>query len=463
MKKAVRGVALLSSLCLIACMDLNVPNYNDVSAEDLAANPTRSSLAAATQGLLAGQRGLTAALSGWIGIWGRELYHLASEPRYTTNPLILPLDGTWHPFWFGPYSQIRNIRAVLAAVDSLDGVTDPEKAGVKGLAYTLWAEALFHVNLMHGELGCPITTPDDTRELSPIVAEDAVYAEVLRLFDEGATQLQVAGSSFLFTLPPDMSDFNTPAGFYQVNRALKARTLKYLNRWNEVLSTPQQSFLDVAAPLTFGVWHSYSTNPGDAANALGGAFNAEIYAHPRYRSDAQLQPDGSLDQRALDKTYPVTEFRLYGIRVTEQFGNWIGFSSLSDPRPWIRNEELILLRAEANHALENDDAALADVNLIRTASGRLAPIGAAEWNSWTDDERLTEILYNKFMSLVLEGGFTYLDHRQYRWTDRLPRAKDADTGEDLGHVVFPRFPYPQQECVSRGIAETEACQPVHGN
>jgi hypothetical protein len=176
-----------------------------------------------------------------------------------------------------------------------------------------------------------------------------------------------------------------------------------------------------------------------------------------------LQADGvTLDQRALDKTYVVTEFKLSGINVTERFGNWGGFSDLSDPRSWIRNEELILLRAEANHALGNDAQALADVNLIRTTSGNLPAIDAAAWTAMTDDERLTEILYNKFMSLVLEGGFTYLDHRQYGWLDRLPRARDADTGEDLGHVTYPRYPYPEEECITRGIEATAACQEVVG-
>ena len=72
---------------------------------------------------------------------------------------------------------------------------------------------------------------------------------------------------------------------------------------------------------------------------------------------------------------------------------------------------------------------------------------------------------SKFMSLVLEGGFTYLDHRQY---DRLgpewlPRATDADTGEDLGHVVYPRYPYPEEECITREIEASAACQQVVGS
>ena len=465
MKKTTRGVAVLSALlCLSACnMELTVPNYNDVSAEDVTSNPTSASLAAVTQGLISGQRGLTSAFVTTIGGWGREIYNLRpEEPRTITRTLIDPIDGST-AFWSGPYSQIRNIRTALAAVDAVEGISDAEKEAVRGFAYTLWAEALYHVNLMHGDLGCPITTPDDMRDLEPIVAEAEVYTEVLRLFDEGATHLQSGGSSFPFTMPVSMANGDTPAEFLEVNRALKARTLKYLGRWGDVLATLPQSFIDDAADLTYGVYHAYSTNSGDATNTLGGEFTVALYAHPRFRADAQLQADGSLDQRALDKTYPTPEFKLLGISVTEKYGGWTGWNSLSDPRSWIRNEELILLRAEANHALDNDALALQDVNLIRTTSGNLDAISGAAWNAMTDDERLMEILYNKFMSLVLEGGFTYLDYRQYGITDRLPRQMDVDTGEDLLHVVFPRYPYPTQECVTREMETSEACQVVVGN
>lgn len=470
MKKTLRSIAALSVLlCLSACQDLNVPNYNDISAEDLATNPTPASLSAAAQGLLQGARGLTAAFVQTQGVWGRELYNLRpEEPRTITNALINPI-GESNAFWGGPYAQVRNIRAVLAAADAVEGISDAEKNALRGFCYTLWAEALFHMNLMHGGLGGPITTPDDVQELAQIVSEDAVYTEVDRLFDEGATLLQSGGNTFPFNMTPDMSDVGTPAGFLQVNRALKVRYLKYTDQWTEVLATLPATFIDVAAPLTFGAYHSYSTNSGDATNTLGGAFSVALYAHPRFRADAQLQGDGSLDQRALDKTYTTPEFKLLGISATEKFGGWTGFNGLSDPRSWIRNEELILIRAEANLAQGNDAQALQDVNFIRETSGGLDPISGAAWNGMTDDERLSEILYNKFMSLVLEGGFTYLDARQYGrlgpdgpWADWLPRATDADTGEDLGHVVYPRYPYPEEECITREIESSAACQQVIG-
>ena len=323
------------------------------------------------------------------------------------------------------------------------------------------AEAFFHINLMHGNLGAPIDViRDDPSELAPIASEAEVYTHVFALFDEAQTHLQAGSSSFPFTMTPDMAGFDTPATFLQVNRALKVRALKYTDQWAAVISTLPSTFIDETASLTLGAYHSYSTNSGDATNTL--CCTVAYYAHPRLRADAQLQADGSLDQRVLDRTFVVPEFKLLGISSTERFGNWPGFSSLSDPRSWIRNEELLLIRAEANLAMGNAPAALTDVNLIRTTSGDLDAIDAAAWAAMTADDQLTEILYNKFMSLVLEGGFTYLDARQYDRLDRLPRARDADTGEDLGHVVFRRYPYPTNECLARDITTELACQPVVG-
>jgi hypothetical protein len=462
MKTTTRCIAALSVLlCLSACSDLVVPNYNAASQEDLAANPTPAAVSAVAQGLLSGQRGLTSGYVVTTGTWGREIYNLRpEEPRTITNQLIDPIDGST-AFWSGNYTQIKNIKVVLAAADAAEGLTDEEKEAVRGFAYTLWAEALFHVNLMHGELGAPIDVPDDPRELAPIVAEDAVYTEVFRLYDEAATHLQNGGSSFPFSLTPGLADFDTPANFLEVNRALKVRALKYTDNWAEVLSTLPQTFVDDGAPLTFGAYHSYSSRSGDTENTI--CCSVAYYAHPRIRADAQLQTDGvTLDQRALDKTYSVAEFKLLGISATEKFGGWTGFNDLEDPRSWIRNEELILIRAEANLATGDATAALQDVNLIRTTSGNLPAIDAATWAGLTADEQLTEILYNKFMSLVLEGGFTYLDHRQYGRLDLLPRATDADTGADLGHVVYPRYPYPTNECLARDITDSAACQIVVG-
>ena len=98
--------------------------------------------------------------------------------------------------------------------------------------------------------------------------------------------------------------------------------------------------------------------------------------------------------------------------------------------------------------------AIDDINIIRSAHGL-----ADFTDPGNDAAVLDEILYNKFMSLTLEGGYTYFDARQYGRTDQLPRAR-AD------HVVFPQLPFPQNECLARdnlGTGTDEPCGTIFGS
>ena len=129
--------------------------------------------------------------------------------------------------------------------------------------------------------------------------------------------------------------------------------------------------MDTLASLDLGVFHVYSTGSGEATNGLN-QNTAENFAHPQLRDSAQLQAGGVLrDRRFLTKTFPRDSADDGGADV----GPWLG--ALSRPHvaiPIIRNEELILLRAEANLQLDNLAAALDDINFVRVNSGGLPPL-----------------------------------------------------------------------------------------
>ncbi len=88
---------------------------------------------------------------------------------------------------------------------------------------------------------------------------------------------------------------------------------------------------------------------------------------------------------------------------------WIRYATPSTPIPIIRNEELILLRAEANIGLSNLLPATDDINVVRTVSGKLASIPVLA----TPTAALDELLYNKRYSLLYEGGHRWIDMRHY--------------------------------------------------
>ena len=448
MKKTTSIALLLLALGVGACDDLTIPNYNDPSVENLTSNPTPATLAAAVQGLLDGQRDLTTARVTRLGVWGREGYDLRpEEPRPTTDALIDPIDPiNGGLYWNNEYTQIKNVNVILDAVEAVAGLTEAEKEAVRGFAKTMKASAYWQVLITHPGLGIPLDpNPDPTAELTPITPEAEAYDYVFRLYDEAAGHLQNAGDAFPFGLTAGLVLFNTPSEFVKVNRALKARALKYQGRWDDVMAALDESFVNAAAPLDLGAYHTYTTNAGDAANPF--FTNTTHYAHPRIRNNAQLQPDGTIDQRALDKTHPIPAFTLLEITVTEDMDV---YKSLTAPVPWITNRELLLIRAEANLALGNRAAAIQDVNVVRTEDGGLAPLPAD-----FSGDLLGEILYNKLYSLLWEGGYQYLDMRQYDKLDELPRARP-------NHKVYPGFPYPRNECLARNLENAPQCATIFG-
>ena len=90
----------------------------------------------------------------------------------------------------------------------------------------------------------------------------------------------------------------------------------------------------------------------------------------------------------------------------------------------IKNEELILLRAEANIGLSDlGDAAVTDINLVRQTSGGLAPYAGAV----DQPSLLNELLYNKRYSLMYEGGHSWIDYRRYGCDSR-PYSRSTGRG-----------------------------------
>lgn len=436
--------ALAAVLALAACNpDLEVPNLNNPSAGGSA---TRSSVVANAQGLIGNVRGMSTGSVVTFGVWGRELYSLApEEPRPFTDNLIGPRDpnssGAGAYFNYGTLVQVR---ALLQAVDGVSGMTDQEKQAVRGWGNTIAGFAYFQTALAYTEFGAPLEAPENpTGDLAPVATGEELYAKALALFDEGYQQLQAGGSAFPFSLTPGYAGFDTPATFARVNRALKARTLKYMGRWADVLTTLGQSFIDPNASLDLGAWNSYFA----ADNAFNPFNNPRTqYMHPRFLLDAHLKANGQKDDRATSKVIAAPSFTQQGVTVTEKPNM---YPTSTSPFPLITNEELILIRAEAKLGTGDAPGALADLNIVRTKAGGLDPA-----TGLTGTALLDEILYNKFYSLIWRGGFTYWDARQYDRLNQLPRALP-------NHVVFNRVNWPANECVARAMT-TGPCGPVDG-
>jgi hypothetical protein len=345
-------------------------------------------------------------------------------------------------FLYNPrYSTIRLATEVLNGLNQTSAFTDQEKEVIRGFAKLMQASELLNVISVFDASGAPIDVdrPASGSELAPIASKAEVYTRIAALLDETTNHFQAGGSSVPFTLPAGFASFNSPAGLARVAQALKARAEVYRSGWSAALTALTSSFVDGGAPLTLGAYYDFSTGSGDLANSLFDPNRERSHGHETAVTDAQLRSDGSADLRLLRKVAPSDLRTILGIDVRHKL---TVYNSPNDPVPIVRNEELILLRAEANLALDNLSQALADINLVRQIAGGLEPISLGTWTSMTATQRLDELLYNKRYSLMWEGAHRWVDMRRYGRLASLPRA-----GAD--HIVWPYFPLPSDECIPR--------------
>lgn len=431
-----------------ACGDFDAPNQNAGTLDELTkGTPARVAVATAAQGLLAGLRGAYAFNAQTLGILGREGYNLdVSNPQAVPAFYTLPAGSGFQnlSYWTGAYTSNKQADVVIKALDNVVGMTDAEKEGVRGFAKTLKALQLFYVIRATDQSGAALDAlSDPTAPPPPIVTRDEVYTQILQWLDEAAAHLRNAGTSFPFSMTAGFAPFNTPATFLQFNRAVRAKVNITRNAFAAALTDLAGSFLDPSKPMSFGAYHTFSTNSGDATNGLFDPTARQRYAHPSYALDAQLKADGvTKDNRFTTKIRAIAPFTRYGFPVNATFTI---YSTNTTPVPVIKNEELILLRAEANLALGNTSAAIADINVVRAASGGLPPISDPYVPNAALKQPptlLDELLYEKRFSLMWENGDRWIDARRYNRLAQLPKDRPGD-------VVWPYLMIPVNECVPR--------------
>ncbi|HEY0094570.1 MAG TPA: RagB/SusD family nutrient uptake outer membrane protein, partial [Archangium sp.] len=423
MKKMTKvALALCATMGLAGC-DLTVPDLNNPGVESIRDNPTRSSVLSATTGLLIGHRNGMGAQNGYVaqlGVLGREGYILdTADPRYVSEMLSGERLDPGSPafggnFWAGPYLNIRNAHTVLDATEKVAGVTEAEKKAIRGFAKTIQAlDFLTLINTRDTE-GAPIDVNRKLGDdLAPIASKAEVFNHIAKLLDDGKADLLAGGDKFPFKLSAGFAGFDKPASFLKFNRAVRARVAVYMEQWAAAQTALDESVLDEtiaeASELDTGVYHVFSGASGDTANGLN---SANIYANPALLKNK----DGSTreDDRVVRKLTRAEEERKWQGITTD-----VLFTLYPDngaPLPIIRNEELILLRAEAHMKQENYTEATRLLDIIRTKSGGLSALPEV-----LSDPKLMEdeLLEQRRFSLLFEGGHRWIDMRRYNRLEEL--------------------------------------------
>jgi hypothetical protein len=338
-------------------------------------------------------------------------------------------------------------------VDNVPDYTAAQKSAVKGFVKTFMALEYMNQLRVRDTFGLVFDVPKNPAEQGAFITRDEAFTKTAALFDEALTDLNAGGTTFPFALTTGFTGFATPATFVRVNRGLKARLETYRGRWADVLTALNGSFISTAAgtAATFntGVFHVYSTASGDAVNPLFDPAPRAIVAVPEFLTDARLRADGTRDLRATSKAV-VGTVTLATQSISSNVRPVVYPTNVT-PIPLIRNEELILMRAEANIGLGNRAAAIADLNFVRTNAGGL-PALAADFSG----DLVTELLYDRRYSLFFEYGHRWVDARRYNRLGELKRQLAS-------HRVFPLVPIPVDECNQRLAATPRGCVNVLGN
>ncbi|MCC2547003.1 RagB/SusD family nutrient uptake outer membrane protein [Hymenobacter sp. BT175] len=418
-----------------------VTDPNNISIESVLQNANQSQINALAVGLEASLRlghVSNAPNNQVVGTFGREVVVMAgTESRWYTELLGTRSatldDAAYYNAAYSDFARVRRAAQIFReSAQNAQILTAPQKAGAAGFARTYEALSKLHILILQGGEGS--TDPnaggirinlDDIRKPGKFVSYAEALTHLRQLLDQAAGELDQAGSTFAFPLSSGYANFNTPADFKKFNRALAARVALYQKDYAGTLTALGQSFYSRTAALTLGPKITF--DPGAANNSgnpyfqLSNSNAATVVTVPD-----NFQAEAETGDTRLNKVALRTTPRRVGTGPTAVDGNYEPrvFASQTTPLDIIRNEELLLIAAEAR-AMTNDYAgATLDINVVRTAAG-LAPTVLTSANA------LDVILKERRYSLFYEG---------HRWHDlrRTGRLRTEVTPAGVVGVVKPQ-------------------------
>jgi starch-binding outer membrane protein, SusD/RagB family len=428
---------------IVSCKIEDFPDPNRPSLGGFLQNASVSQLNNLVVGALSQMRQNLATYMDGTAVIGREYFRFSSsDPRWAGDVSGgSPLDNntfyTTNPYT-SRYATIKNLNVLIAAVNNTSAVNAEEKNGYLGFANTIKAYELLMVLNQQYNNGIRVDVADEDN-LGPFLSKDESLAAIANLLNEGAGQLSNAGASFRFLLSEGFAAFNTPATFREFNRALAARVAVYRGQYAEALTFLAESFLDLNGDLRAGAYYSFSTGTGDQLNPLFLARNAtgEIRGgDPSFVAQAEA---GDVRVNKVAARTPVSQ---EGPGPASQSGlssnyDVVLYTSNVDPVPIIRNEELILIYAEAKIQTNALTDAVDALNIVRNAAELPNYAGPVDQPSL-----INEMLKQRRYSLFGEGH-RWIDLRRYNRLSELPKYRAND-------VVHEQFPRPFQELGVQG-------------
>ncbi len=423
-------ILFITALAMPSC-EKDYGNLNNPTVEAYLENATRDQLNNLVSGTESSMRNELGLYLDDVGVLGREMYRFSvADPRYTTdllgaNDAMLNNTGFYITnVWTAKYRVVKNCNLLIEAANNSQLITDAERKGYLGFAKTIKAYQLLLLLNLTGENGIRIDVADAANP-GPVVGYEASLSAIAGIFDEAKTDL--ASSDIPFVLSSGFGNYKDAAGLISFNRALAARVAVYREKWEEAFDNLSESFYDLDGNLYDGVFHVFSTGSGDQLNSAFFPQNqaGEVRAaHPSFAADIAVDDDRI--NKATLRSSPASNTGLSSNRDV-----WVYTSSISSV-PVIRNEELILIKAEIEIHLEHFALAADALNVIRNAHGLSDYSGALTTEALTD-----ELLDQRRYSLFFEGH-RWIDMRRYNRINELPVDR-------VGDERWTEFPLPNTE------------------
>ena len=428
--------SLLCALLVFSCSIDTVVDPNGPSIDGVGANASKGQLNELVTAIESTLRNGLGGATSQMGSMARELYIFNADPRNTGDVLGkngIPLDPNGFyvtGLWNSSYRNIKNVNLLLDAIVNTELLSDAERSGYSGFAKTVKAYRLVQLLKAHGKARIDVVDPEN---LGPIVEFDSAMDAIRALLDEANTDLGNAGASFPFALSDGFAGFDTPSTFAQFNRAVAAVAALYDGDGAGSLAALNASYFDLAGDLNVGPKHIYGLGAGDQPNPMFKVASTpdlpnngdQFIVHNSWITEAEagdarvaaksaVRPDAS-SQDDLNGTHETT---LYATNVSEI--------------DVIRNEELILVYAEANILASDLPEAETALNVIRASAALPAYSGPV-----TADALTTEMLNQRRYSLWAENH-RFFDLRRYGLSNTLPIDRTGDQ-------IFNQLPIPLSE------------------
>lgn len=488
----IRTAALIGGLLALgACKETAIGDLNSPSQSDYEVIRSLGQLQAQATGLIDADRGLHGTQILYFETIGRDALRIdPAESRYITRLLGTSLsnsDFIGNSNWAGPYRVIRTAQVLYDAVKTPqlgpgESLSAQQISATRGYAQTIKGLEYMRIFEARERRGVAINVNDKT--IQPLKCPPEVLAFVAAVLDSAVTDLRAAGTTaFPFALPSGFTGFTNAASFKKFTFGLRAKVEMYrgyepLRSTDNVLATPDAALLTNAlafvdssfytstssrAGLDFGVYHVYKTGSGETPNPLVdvNVFRAnkkivtQDTAIVTYKVGTTTVTDTIIGQKAevgdlriqakIDTASSnVTKTSSAGGRIVSSNYLFKYPASPTDKLALLKNEELVLVRAEILWGLGRYAEALTEVNNVRAAAG-LPPKTAVDFAAFATNRGkisfLLEILREKRYSLFLESDSRLVDYRMLGILNTL--------GKERGNNPLRNFPIPSAEATAR--------------